>query len=617
MESINYSNSQRAAIEHGNGPLLVLAGPGSGKTLVITRRVRYLIDERSAAPESILVLTFSRAAARGMRERFYAVTEREENEEKPYHKITWGTFHSFFFYLLRTAYGYGAEQVAGDEERSAIVRDLLSFRGIARDEISGLSEGILSEIALVKQEKMDLKLYYAKSCGEDLFREVFAEYEAALGRLKKIDFEDMLAMVDELLRAREDIRRACEQRYRYILVDEFQDINRIQYEIIRLIAGKTANLTVVGDDDQSVYRFRGAKPEIMLGFQKDYPEARRLLLDINFRSSVQIVEASRRLIENNKKRFYKEIRAERGPAYPVKILRFQNPLSQAYALLRDIRSFASLGISYSDIAVLYRTNMQPRLLIKLFLEHELPFWVRDYVPDLYEHWIAKDMKSYLRLAFEDGGKEDWIRIINRPNRFIKREAFYGRSAVIEELLEYYRDHHDVRERIERLRHDLNALRDLSTKRALQYIRIAMGYDDYIRMYAQERGIEEEELLDILNELEESASQYPQAREWFAYMERYREELLAAQNASRREEREGVRLMSFHSSKGLEYKIVYIIDVNEGITPHRKARSAQELEEERRMFYVAMTRAKDRLFICSLESGFRHSAKPSRFLAELR
>lgn len=301
----------------------------------------------------------------------------------------------------------------------------------------------------------------------------------------------------------------------------------------------------------------------------------------------------------------------------MKILRFQNPLSQAYALLRDIRSFASLGISYSDIAVLYRTNMQPRLLIKLFLEHELPFWVRDYVPDLYEHWIAKDMKSYLRLAFEDGGKEDWIRIINRPNRFIKREAFYGRSAVIEELLEYYRDHHDVRERIERLLHDLNALRDLSTKRALQYIRIAMGYDDYIRMYAQERGIEEEELLDILNELEESASQHPQAREWFAYMERYREELLAAQNASRREEQEGVRLMSFHSSKGLEYKIVYIIDVNEGITPHRKARSAQELEEERRMFYVAMTRAKDRLFICSLESGFRHSAKPSRFLAELR
>lgn len=615
MESISYSNSQRAAIEHGKGPLLVLAGPGSGKTLVITHRVRYLIEELLVAPESILVLTFSRAAAKGMKERFYSAREKESGRAKCDQKITWGTFHSFFFYLLRTAYGYGSEQVAGEEERSALVREALERRGIAKDEVLGLSEAILSEIALVKQEKIRLELYYAKSCAEELFREVFAEYEAALGRLKKIDFEDMLAMVYELLSAREDIREACEKRYRYILVDEFQDINRLQYEIIRLIAGKSANLTVVGDDDQSVYRFRGAKPEIMLGFQKDYPEARKLLLETNFRSSVQIVEASRRLIENNTKRFHKEIRAKRALSYPVKILRFKNPISQAYALLRDIKAFADSGTAYKEIAVLYRTNIQPRLLIKLFLEHELPFWVRDHIPDIYEHWIAKDMKSYLRLALQMGGKEDLFRIINRPNRFIKREAFYGGSGIAQ-LLEYYRENEDIREKLERLRLDLSALRDLNTKRALKYIRQAIGYDKYIRLYAEERGIEEEDLEDVLNELEESASQYPEIAEWFSYMETYQKELSEAKRASAKGEQDGVRLMSFHSSKGLEYKIVYIIDANEGITPHKKARSIQELEEERRMFYVAMTRAKDRLFICSLESGFRHKAEPSRFLSEL-
>lgn len=613
---INYSNNQKKAVEYGKGPLLVLAGPGSGKTLVITHRVRYLIEHYQAAPENILVVSFSRAAAMEMRKRFLELTQCSEPLDSEYGRITWATFHSFFFSILRRAYGYSGEQVAGEEERYSIIRSLIKNNDLGSEDIGTLSEALLSEIATVKQNKIKLELYYAKTCGEDIFRKIFNEYETALGSIKKIDFEDMLSMVYELLGSREDIRRACEQRYRYILIDEFQDINRLQYDIIRLIAGKNPNLTIVGDDDQSIYRFRGAVPEIMLGFEKDYPNTKRILLDINFRSSIQIVEASLRLISHNKKRFPKQIQAKRGESAPVKILKFKNPLSQSYGILEDIRAYIASGMGYEDIAVLYRTNIQPRILIKIFTENAIPFQLRDYIPDIFEHWITKDIISYLKIVLGRDGREDWLRIINRPNRFIKREAFYSGAGGIRGLMDYYADSEGIVEKIKTLQHNLIGMQGLNTVRSLGYIRKAIGYEGFIREYSLQRGIDEEDFLSILNELEQSAAEHPDPREWFEYMRTYKEEILAVQKSLEKGNASGVKLMSFHAAKGLEYKVVYIIDANEGIVPHKKALSLQDLEEERRMFYVAMTRARDRLFICYCESGFGNRIEPSRFLREI-
>lgn len=608
MESINYSKSQREAVEFGAGPMMVLAGPGSGKTFVITHRVCHLIEKQNIRPENILVVTFSKAAAVEMRERFIKLMPDKQGE-----RVTWGTFHSVYFHLLRTAYGYRGDQVITDAERYDVIRELMKKNQMESEDVVGLGTEILSEIAIVKQERMDILHYYAHSCPADLFRQIFVDYEKSISERKKIDFEDMLVMTYELLSQREDIRRACENRYQYILVDEFQDINRMQYEIIQLIAGERANLTIVGDDDQSIYRFRGAKPEIMLGFAKDYPKVKKVLLDINFRSTTQIIEAAGKLIAHNKERFEKQITAARGNGRPVDVIRFKNVYQEVKSIIDDITDYVKAGHSLDDIAILYRTNLQPRLMTEMLMQYNIPFVMKDNIPNLYDHWIAKDIKSYLRLSIGMAKRGDLLRICNRPNRYIKREALQFSDGQIRDLFKYYEDKPYMIERIAQLKTNLRAIQNMRPGMAVRFIRKGIGYDEFLEEYAQYHGIEEDELFDILGELEQSADRSETILDWFSHMEEYKEKLA---QTKKQEEKIGVRLMTFHSSKGLEYKIVYMIDCNQGITPHRKAKAIEDMEEERRMFYVAMTRAKDRLYVYSADSSFHKKAELSDFVKEI-
>ena len=608
MESINYSKSQREAVEFGAGPMMVLAGPGSGKTFVITHRVCHLIEKQNIRPENILVVTFSKAAAVEMRERFIKLMPDKQGE-----RVTWGTFHSVYFHLLRTAYGYRGDQVITDAERYDVIRELMKKNQMESEDVVGLGTEILSEIAIVKQERMDILHYYAHSCPADLFRQIFVDYEKSISERKKIDFEDMLVMTYELLSQREDIRRACENRYQYILVDEFQDINRMQYEIIQLIAGERANLTIVGDDDQSIYRFRGAKPEIMLGFAKDYPKVKKVLLDINFRSTTQIIEAAGKLIAHNKERFEKQITAARGNGRPVDVIRFKNVYQEVKSIIDDISDYVKAGHSLDDIAILYRTNLQPRLMTEMLMQYNIPFVMKDNIPNLYDHWIARDIKSYLRLSIGMAKRGDLLRICNRPNRYIKREALQFSDGQIRDLFKYYEDKPYMIERIAQLKTNLRAIQNMRPGMAVRFIRKGIGYDEFLEEYAQYHGIEEDELLDILGELEQSADCLETILDWFSHMEEYKEKLA---QTKKQEEKIGVRLMTFHSSKGLEYKIVYMIDCNQGITPHRKAKAIEDMEEERRMFYVAMTRAKDRLYVYSADSSFHKKAELSDFVKEI-
>ena len=607
MELTNYSSNQKKAIEHGAGPLMVLAGPGSGKTFVITHRIKYLIEGPGINPAHILVVTFSRAAAKEMKDRFEKLCSKS--------LVTFGTFHSVFFNLLKMAYGFSSEQIASDELRYTLIKELIKRNSIENEDINTLAGNLLNEIALVKQDNISIKNYYSNSISSDTFKKIYIDYESELEARGKLDFEDMLSLTYELLSERSDILKAVQNRYRYILVDEFQDINFLQYNIIKLMAGEKQNITVVGDDDQSIYRFRGARPEIMLGFERDFRNVKKVFLDINFRSSTQIVNASTKLISFNSKRFLKNFKAKNGDGAPVSLIEFKNPFLEVNSIIKDIKDYIKSGQDINSIAVLYRTNLSPRLLIERLMRNNIPFTIRDAIPNLFDHWVAKDIISYIKLAINIGDKNDLLRISNKPNRYISRDSLSSSRANIETLFDYYDDKSYMIKRIVELREHLRTIKNLKPATALRYIRNVVGYDEYIEEYCDMNGVESDDCYSILGDLENSAAEYNNFNDWFVHMDEYKDELIEARKKSNENDK-GVRLMTFHSSKGLEFDIVYIIDVNEGSVPYKKAKGVDEIEEERRMFYVAMTRARKKLFICYCVENFGKSIGKSDFVIEL-
>ncbi len=588
--------------------MLVLAGPGSGKTTVITNRVRYLTEKAGVDPGHILVITFTRAAAREMKERYEQMTQAGCS------RVSFGTFHSVFFLILKLAYRYQAANIVREEQRIQFVRELLEHCDLEVEDEGEFIASVLSEISMVKGELMDLDHYYAKNCSEDVFKQLFLGYEEQLRKRRLLDFDDMLVMCYQLFKERPDILSAWQNKYKYILIDEFQDINRIQYEIVRMLAEPENNLFIVGDDDQSIYRFRGAKPEIMLGFERDYPDAPRLLLDQNYRSSRQIVEAAGNVIRHNRTRFPKDIRAARGNGRPLDIREWPEPIDESLAIAGELRDYASMGIAYEDMAVLYRTNLGPRLLIEKLMEYNIPFNMRDTVPNLYDHWIVKNVLSYIKAATGDLSRSNILTIINRPKRYMSRDALEGQMVNWEAVKSFYQDKNWMLDRIEQLEYDLIMLKTMAPAAAVNYIRKAVDYDSYLREYAGERRMKPEELLEVLDQLQESAAGFKTYDAWFAHMDHYRDQLLKqAQGGNGREK--GVSLMTMHSSKGLEFRVVYILDANEGITPHHKAVLDPDVEEERRMFYVAMTRAKERLHIYYVRERYHKKQEKSRFAEE--
>lgn len=605
-----FNETQKKAIRHGTGPMLVLAGPGSGKTTVITNRVRYLTEKSGVDPSHILVITFTRAAAREMKERY------EQMNPAGCSRVSFGTFHSVFFLMLKLAYRYQASNIVKEEQRIRFIQEALEGCDLDVEDEGEFINAVLSEISTVKGELLSLDHYYAKNCSEAVFKKLYQGYEERLRRSGLLDFDDMLVMCYQLLKEREDILTAWRNKYQYILIDEFQDINRIQYEIVKMLAGPRNNLFIVGDDDQSIYRFRGARPEIMLGFEKDYPEAQTLLLDTNYRSSRQIVEASGRVISHNLTRFPKKIRAARGDGRDVIIREWPGPVEENLAIASELRDYAQMGIPYESMAVLYRTNLGPRLLVEKLMEYNIPFSMRDTLPNLYDHWIAKNVLAYINAAMGDLSRANILTIINRPKRYISRDALERQTVSWEEVKSFYQDKSWMLDRIEQLEYDLMMLRNMAPAAAVNYIRKAVEYDSYIREYAQARRMKAEELLEVLDQLQESASGYKTNEEWFAHMQEYKEQLLK-QSGNRDDQKTGVSLMTMHSAKGLEYRVVYVLDANEGITPHHKAVLQPDVEEERRMFYVAMTRAKERLHLYYVKERYHKKQEVSRFVEEVR
>lgn len=606
-QEMAFSKAQTQAIMHKDGPMMVLAGPGSGKTTVITHRVQYLTKEYGIDPGDILVITFTRAAAEEMRERYEALIGGGS-------RVTFGTFHSIFFRILKLAYRYTADNIVREEQQMQFVRELAQAGGLEPEDENEFAASILSEISSVKGERIALEHYYSKNCPDAVFRQLYAGYEEKMRRVGLIDFDDMMVLCLELFTERKDILSAWQRRYRYILIDEFQDINRLQYEIVRMLAKPEDNLFIVGDDDQSIYRFRGAKPEIMLGFERDYPGAGRILLDVNYRSTEEIVAPALRLIGENQKRFSKTIHTTGRHGKNVITKLWQDPGEENLAIAREIQLYLQSGVRPGDIAVLYRTNAGPRFLMEKLMEYNLPFRTRDTVPNLYEHWISRNILTYIRIAMGSRAREDILQVINRPKRYISRDAMPDETVSFEKMKAFYAEKDWIAERIESLEGDLRAIARMSPLAAVNYIRQGMGYDEYLIEYAAFRRMRPEELLETADELKESAAGFKTFDEWFAHIEAYKEELLR-QAAQRRTETDAITLATMHSAKGLEFPIVYILDANEGITPHSRAMLDEDMEEERRLFYVAMTRAKTRLHVYAVRERYHKKAEVSRFVWE--
>lgn len=606
---MGFNPSQSTAITHQKGPMLVLAGPGSGKTLVITHRTKYLIEQCGVHPSNILVITFTKAASNEMKERF------EKLMEGNYVPVSFGTFHAVFFSVLKHAYKFTAGNILREEQRISYIKEIIERLELEIEDEGDFISGITSEISKIKNERIDLAHYYSTNCSEDIFRKIYNQYDHKLRRANLIDFDDMLVFCYELFRERKDILKAWQDKFQYILIDEFQDINQVQYDVIKQLAAPKNNLFIVGDDDQSIYRFRGAKPEIMLNFEKDFKQAKKVLLDTNYRSTKEIVEGALRVIKNNQKRFSKEIQTNNEQGEKIQIKTVKNQDIENKEIIAYMLEYHKRGVPFSDMAILFRTNTQPRLLVEKMMEYNIPFKMRDALPNIYEHWITKNLISYIKIALGCRERKEFLTIINRPKRYIKRECFEFPEVSMEYLKQYYQDKQWMVERIDKFEYDLRMLQKMPPYAAINYIRNGIGYEEYLKEYAQFRRIKEGELMEVINEVQEGAKSYRTYEEWFTHMEEYAKEL-KAQAKNQKQQADSVSMATYHSSKGLEYKIVFMIDANEGITPHRKALVAADLEEERRMFYVGMTRAKKMLFLYSIEERFGKKLDKSRFVGEL-
>jgi len=615
---MEFSKEQNEAITHGTGPMLVLAGPGSGKTAVIIRRVRHLTEALQVPEEHILVITFTKAAAEEMEQRYQRLTGCTGQS-----KVCFSTFHALFFKILRESAGYTADSLLKESEKYAILRDVLYKLYPKRMFEKEQLQRILGEISRYKSRGRG---DYIPSIDKELFEEVYSEYERRIRAEQRLDFDDMVRLSFRLLQEDKSVLRKWQARFRYILVDEYQDIDPQQYEAVKLLAGEAANLFVVGDDDQSIYAFRGAAPQLVGRFKKDFPKAKLTVLACNYRSHVNVTRAAARLIRENTQREEKRFTNHTTEKGVFRVEKYMDR-AEEYKLLTE--RIATSGIPLREQAVLYRTNRQPGGLLMQLRKKNLPYRMQGRTNDLWEHWMTQDIAAYFRLAGGARERKEFLRIANRPVRFLPRDLFQDARIEQERLLRSLTGRYDLQDIVRKLFFDIEMLQKMNPFAAMHYIRKAIGYEDFLTTYAWEQGIEKEELFDVLEEIADTTRTVETFEEWEQQMLQIH--ALAGRNGGynkgrfsevsngrveRRGETDSLNLMTFHASKGLEFRRVYLIDLNEGLVPHRRAKTKEEIEEERRVLYVAMTRAKEELYLLYTEKRGGREIPPSRFLREL-
>lgn len=607
---MKFNEAQWSAITHNKGPCICLAGPGSGKTSVITNRVRYLVKEYKIDPSRILVITFTKAAALEMKQRFLSLMGDSCVA------VTFGTFHAVFFTILKHAYKLSANSIITPENQRDFIKRWMYSLELDFDDENEAINNIIAEISKVKVDMLNIVSYESLSCPSGSFKRIYNEYQRMLFNGRKIDFDDMILRCLSLLKEKAEYRKAWQEKYEYILIDEFQDINIAQFDVVRILADKHKNLFVVGDDDQSIYGFRGSKPDIMLSFSDIYNYAKQINLNINYRCSGNIVAASKTLISNNKNRYRKEIKAFNESGEAVNICDFDNLEKQCDFIVKEIKRYINEGVNCSEIAILSRTNDINKVIYNRLVSEALPVCYEQRIENLYDTWIGRDIVCYLKMAVGNIDRNVVASIINKPMRYIKR-SLIKEHFNYDDIRRAYLNDEQMLNRINDLQFNINMLKNMSPYSAVNYIRKGIGYDDYISEYAMEHRINKDSLIDLLSEIEHEAKQMHTIREWLEAIElRKKVTNQDRESCNVKTENKGISLLTMHSSKGLEYDIVFVTDICEGIIPYKRAVLDDEIEEERRMLYVAMTRAKKKLYLLYPRKRYNKDTTKSRFIEEL-
>ncbi|MBO6260571.1 MAG: ATP-dependent helicase [Lachnospiraceae bacterium] len=634
------NNEQRRAVMHLDGPMMVLAGPGSGKTFVITRRIRNMIQS-GIAPESILVITFTKAAAVEMQERFESLMDDEISG------VTFGTFHGIYFNFLKKSLGYSASDIVTEKEKRRFIKEALSSYPMVNADDFTMTY-LLDSFSKIKNDGIEPERYESpcRLVDKENFEKIYYDYAEIMRIAGKIDFDDMVLKCWQLFSVNPEILEMWRARFKYILIDEFQDINPMQYEVIRMLAAPLNNLFIVGDDDQSIYGFRGSCPQIMLDFPKEFKGAESVLLKYNYRSIPEVVNTACKLIGHNKNRFKKTLMAANKGNGGVNVLAFKDKKEETEGVINLVKTGLRF-LDRNDIALIFRTNSSAGIYAKALSEAGIQYYMREKIKNIFYGTIAKDLMAVLAYANGKKTRENLLRFMNKPVRYIRRCDIDDRINADGKGAEgrgyeggkgYLRDKRDnagrrdfgcpgylicmlhdpeikdyVKKNVKELIYHLDTLCGMHPFAGMNYIRKVMGYEAFMIKENEKRGIPKDETINELDEITDSAKNTDNYLHWLESIEEYEESLKNAQNE---ESRDGVQLMTMHGSKGLEYRMVIIPDMNEGNIPSKKCEKPAELEEERRVFYVAMTRAKEKLFLCHLEKNREKRITPSRFLKEI-
>jgi DNA helicase-2/ATP-dependent DNA helicase PcrA len=605
---LNELNSeQKLAAKHVNGPCLVVAGPGSGKTRVISHRLVNLVINENISPKKILAISFTKASSTEMKNRTISLSDDHRMG-----RVNFGTFHSVFFRILRYFEGYDLKSLIDDKTKVTTIKGIMKSLNVEDADDNDVIGEVINEISYVKNELMDPRSFNSNIVEKGDFSTLYNMYENLKHEINKIDFDDMLIKTYELLNRDKNALNVVRSKYKYILVDEFQDINKVQFEVLKLIGTPDNNIFVVGDEDQSIYGFRGARPDFLVEFEEYFGKSQKVVLDLNYRSYSEILETSNRLIEKNNNRYKKVIKSEIGSGGSVKYITAKDSDDEANIIIDEInKKVENKKADYSDYAIIYRNNIQSRAFVDILIDRRINFSVKDIPVTIYDHWACRDLISYLKIGIEKGSNNDWIKIINKPFRYISRDSI---NMVKEEedllfaLLNKCDLHKKQIETLEDLDIDMNYIKGLSPEYAISYIRETLDYDRYILDYCTNKKIKVKDIMNILIDFGDSAKKYNTTEEFLKHIEEVKSEI----SKKGKEDGSGIMLTTMHSAKGLEFKHVYIVGVDENTIPYKTEKDKdpteleKHIEEERRLLYVGITRAKES--VCISYPTFKHNKK---------
>ncbi len=622
------NEAQQTAVLHGEGPALVAAGPGSGKTTCLTRRILYLIQERQIPPQEILVLTFTKEAAKTMQSKFLSLLSQSAMNRNGHNgDVHFATLHSFSYQMLQNISKYSEFQIITGQEKKRIAKEVYTTFHV--EEITEMEvNSFINRISFAKNtgmfRKSDATLGKEEQLEEENnFRKMFHTYEEKMRKYHRMDFDDMVYLCKKELEESVEWLTKYQERYKYILVDEFQDLNTIQYQLLYLLCRKHKNIYVVGDDDQAIYGFRGSFAGIFQSFMNDFTDTKLICLGKNYRCAPNIVMASKELIKHNELRVVKDLEADEmnEQAGRISCLPSQDFKECVAKIIMELKELSESQLQ--EQAILFRTNFPMQAMANALTAYHIPYVLREKQNNLYEHFIVHDIMDYFEAAYGNQSREIYIRIFQKLSPALGREALMDKKVNLQNVKTFYQngfyESKAACEKIEGLERNLCLLRSMRPALGIKFILNAMEYKRYLlRKAKNQEGIwnEWQQILEWMSADAEACSDY---HAWKKHRTECSEEL-EKRIKQKRENQKGIHLLTLHAAKGLEFKKVFIVNVNEGNIPgfsRGEILTRERLEEERRLFYVGITRAKEVLELHYLTGTKDRPKYKSRFLEELK